>query len=255
MAVALEVCVAGVADARAAERGGAARLELNAALAVGGLTPTRGVVAEVLAATALPVVALLRPRPGGCAYDAAEFAAMRRDLDDLLAAGVAGVAVGVLLPDGRLDRDRMAALVRQAAAVPIVCHRAFDLTPQPLVALDELIDLGVRRVLTSGQEATAYNGVGLIRSLVERAAGRIEVVPAGGVNRFTVADVVARTGCVAVHASLRSPVVDPSAAGRPQVRFGAAVLPPEDRIDGTDAGLVADLVARLAAISPPRAPC
>ncbi len=254
MRIGLEVCIAGAADACAAEQGGADRLELNAALTLGGLTPTRGELREVLASTRLPVVAMLRPRPGGCAYAPAEFRAMRRDLDDLLGEGVAGVAVGVLRPDGRIDHERMAILVRQAASVSVICHRAFDLTPDPLAALDELIDLGVRRVLTSGQEAAAYNGAALIRTLIEKAAGRIAILPGGGINRFTVADVVSRTGCTEVHASLRSGRIDSSASGRPQVRFGAAALPPEDRIDATDAGLVADLVARLALISPPTGP-
>lgn len=243
--IALEVCIASVADARAAEQGGAARLELNSALALGGLTPTRGLVRAVRAATTLPVVALLRPRPGGCTYDADEFHVMQRDLDDLLAEGVAGLALGVLLPDGRIDRVRMGQLVRQAGDVPVVCHRAFDLTPEPLVALEELVDLGVRRILTSGQEETAYQGTDLLRALIQAARGRIEILPAGGINRFTVADVVTRTGCTQVHASLRSARRDTSALGRPHIRFGAQAGG-EDRVDATDADLVAGLVRSLA---------
>jgi copper homeostasis protein len=242
----LEVCVASVADAQAAQAGGAARLELNTGLALGGLTPTRGLLRAVKAASNLPVVAMLRPRRGGCAYDTDEFAVMRRDLDDLLGEGVAGVAVGVLLPGGHIDRARTAELVRQAGAVPVVFHRAFDLTPDPFAALEELIDLGVRRVLTSGQEETASQGTATLRALIEKANGRIEILPGGGINRFTVAEVVTRTGCTQLHASLRSPREENSSSARPRIRFGTATLGSEDRIDGTDADLVAGLVRSLA---------
>jgi copper homeostasis protein len=126
-----------------------------------------------------------------------------------------------------------------------VFHRAFDVTPEPLAALDQLIDLGFARVMTSGQEETAYQGTGLIAELIRRAAGRIEVLPAGGVNRFTVADVVVRTGCTQVHASLRGRRHDASVAARPQVSFGGSFRPAEDRYDATDSELVADLRRRL----------
>jgi copper homeostasis protein len=110
-----------------------------------------------------------------------------------------------------------------------------------LEALERLVELGFRRVLASGQEETAYNGAGRIAELVRRAAGRIEVLPAGGINRFTVADVLARTGCDQVHASLRARREDRSVAARPQVSFGGAVRPPEDRYDATSAEAVAEL--------------
>lgn len=245
MPILLEVCVASESDARAAEQGGADRLELNSALSVGGLTPTRGLLRCVLDSTRLPVVPMLRPRPGACAYDSSEFRTMQRDLDDLLAEKVAGVAIGILLPDGRIDLDRMAALIKQAAPTQIICHRAFDLTPDPQEALEQLIDLGVQRVLTSGQEDTAFNGQALIGTLIQAAAGRIELLPGGGINRFNVADLVTHTGCTQVHASLRSPRIDPSGRVRPKIRFGRKELSGEDQIDGTDAVLVADLVTRL----------
>lgn len=245
MSILLEVCIASVSDAVAAHRGGAGRLELNSALALGGLTPTRGLLREVLAATPLPVVAMLRPRPGGCAYDAGELRTMQRDLDDLLAESIAGVALGVLLPDGRVDHVRTALLVRQAQYMPVVFHRAFDLTPNPFVALDDLTDLGVVRVLTSGQSPTAVAGADTLARLVAQSAGRVEILPAGGIRPENVRDLLARTGCTAVHASLRAPRHEPSASGRPTIRFGAMNPAEEEWIDGTDAGRVADLVAVL----------
>jgi len=126
-----------------------------------------------------------------------------------------------------------------------VFHRAFDVTADPLRALEQLVDLGVQRVMTSGQEATAYNGAARIAEFIERAAGRIEILPAGGINRFTIGDVLARTGCQQVHASLRTHQSDPSASARPHISFGSAPSSSEDRYDATDPAAVAEMVALL----------
>ena len=120
------------------------------------------------------------------------------------------------------------------------------MVPEPFTALDALIELGFQRVMTSGQEETAYNGAALIAELIRGAAGRIDVLPAGGVNRFNVADVVARTGCNQVHASLRTMARDPSVSARPSISFGSTIRMPEDRIDRTDAAAVAALRSALA---------
>lgn len=239
--VLLEVAVASVEDALTAQHNGADRVELSSGLAVGGLTPSLGLVAEVAAAVTLPVIVLARPRPGGFCYTASEFRVLLRDVELLLAHPIAGVAFGILTAHGDIDRDRC----RQAMALldgrQAVFHRAFDVTPDPHAALEQLRDLGVTRVMTSGQEETAYHGTSRIAQLVEQAAGRIEVLPAGGVNRFTVADVVARTGCTQVHASLRATRADRSTAARPHVRFGSLVVPPEDRYDATSPDAVREL--------------
>ncbi len=239
--VLLEVPVASVEDALAAQEGGADRLELNAALALGGLTPSLGTLLEVKAAVTLPLFVMIRPRPGGFAYSEADVRVMQRDADLALEHGAAGIVFGILTADGRVDNERCRRLLRQAGERPAVFHRAFDVTPDPFAALEQLIDLGFRRVMTSGQEETAYNGTARIAELIRRSAGRIEVLPAGGINRFTVADVVARTGCDQVHASLRTLRPDPSVAARPEVSFGGAVKLPEDRYTTTSAEAVAEL--------------
>jgi copper homeostasis protein len=239
--VLLEVPVASVEDALAAQAGGADRLELNAALPLGGLTPSLGTLIEVKAAVALPVLAMIRPRPGGFAYGQADLRVMQRDADLALRHGADGIVFGILTADGRVDGDRCRCLLRQAGDRAAVFHRAFDVTPDPYDALEQLIDLGFRRVMTSGQEETAYNGAALIAGLIRRSGGRIEVLPAGGINRFTAADVVARTGCDQVHASLRTRREDRSVAARPQVSFGGVVKPPEDRYDATSPEAVAEL--------------
>ncbi len=243
--VLLEIAVASVEDALAAQAAGAARVELNSAIALGGLTPSLGLLAEVKACVTLPVIVMVRPRPGGFAYSDAEFRVLLRDLGVVAAQGADGIAVGVLTERGEIDTDRMRAVVRAAGAVPVVFHRGFDLVPDPFAALEQLIDLGVRRVMTSGQEETAFNGTGRIAELIRQAERRIEVLPAGGINRFNVADVIARTECDQIHCGLRTKCIDSSASGRPHVTFGATIKPAEDHFDSVDAAAVADMVGRL----------
>src|SRR4051794_21066209 len=136
----LEIAVASVEDALAAQGGGADRLELNAALALGGLTPSLGALLEVKAAVALPVLVMIRPRPGGFAYSDADFKVMQRDADLALQHGADGIVFGILTAEGHVDADRCRRLVRQTGARAAVFHRAFDVTPDPLAALEQLID-------------------------------------------------------------------------------------------------------------------
>jgi copper homeostasis protein len=243
--ISLEVAIASVEDALAAQAGGADRLELNTALLLGGLTPSLGTLIEVKAAVSLPVMVLIRPRPGGFAYSDADFKVMQRDADIALQHGADGIVFGILTADGRVDGDHCRKLARQAGKREAVFHRAFDVTLDPFDALDQLIDIEFRRVMTSGQEESAYNGAELIAELIRRAAARIEILPAGGINCFTVGDVVARTGCDQVHASLRTKREDRSVATRPQVSFGGSVRLPEDAFDATRVEDVAKLRERL----------
>lgn len=241
----LEICTASVEDCIAAEAGGADRVELNAALMLGGLTPSLGTLIEARQAVSFPIIVMIRPRSGGFCYSAADFRAMRRDIDLAFAHGADGIAIGVLHEDGTLDEQRSAQLMRQAKDYPVVFHRAFDVVPDPFETLERLIDLGVTRVLTSGQEASAYNGAATIAKLIQQARGRIEILPGGGINRFTLADVVARTGCTQVHASLTMLDQDPSTQQRPQVAFGGSVRPPEDLFKVTNQGAVTALRSQL----------
>lgn len=205
----LEVAVSTVDDARTAHAEGADRLELNAALELGGLTPSMGTLLAVKEATPLPVVVMVRPRAGGFVYSEAEFATMLRDVELAVRHGADGVATGVLNGDRTIDRIRTRALLeRLDGRVEGVFHRAFDLTPDPLAALETLIELGVKRVLTSGQQSGALEGGQLIGRLIERAAGRIEVLPGSGVTAGNVAAVVAMTGADQVHGSFSEEASD-----------------------------------------------
>jgi copper homeostasis protein len=208
---------------------------------LGGLTPSLGSLREACGSTGIPIIAMVRPRPGGFCYSETEFKVMARDAEAALAEGAEGIAFGILTSSGEIDEARSRQMRRLAAGKQLVFHRAFDVVPEPLVALEKLIDIGVTRVMTSGQEASAYNGVNNISSYILYAAGRIEILPAGGINRFTVADVIRRTGCKQVHASLSTLRQDGSVNARPQVSFGGTLKPPENEFTITDGEAVSGL--------------
>ncbi len=227
-----------------AQAAGADRVELNSALMLGGLTPSAGTLKEARQRVQIPILSMIRPRASGFCYSATEFCVMQRDVEMALEQGADGIAFGILTSEGTLDLPRCRQIVSLAQGRTVVFHRAFDVVADPQKALEQLIELGVRRVMTSGQEASAYNGAVRIREFIEQAAGRIEILPAGGINRFTLKDVVERSGCSQVHASLSTSAVDGSTRGRPQVSFGGSLTPPEDRFGATDEKAVA-LVRRM----------
>jgi copper homeostasis protein len=235
----LEICCGSLDDAIEAEKGGADRVELCSALFLGGLTPSHGTVAEAKRRLNIPVMVMVRPRGGGFCYTEAEFASMLLDVDAAISLGADGVVFGILHPDGTIDIERSRELCARAAKVQRVFHRAFDVTPNPFAALEQLIDLGVTRVLTSGQQPTVPEGADLIRDLIHRAAGRIEVLPGGGINERNLPYVLDRTGCTQVHLTAFKTAQDPSVNARPHVTFGGALYPPENSYQVADNKLVA----------------
>jgi copper homeostasis protein len=197
--VLVEACVDSVESARAAERGGARRLELCDNLADGGTTPSAGMIDAVKAAVRIPVFVIVRPRGGGFDYYVAEQDVMRRDEYAAIALGAHGVVVGVLRPDARVDSLRTQALVAAAEGVQVTFHRAFDLVPDQYDALDAIAAAGVSRVLTSGGASTAAEGADAIGSLVKAAGTRLIVVAGGGIREENVADLVRRSGVREIH--------------------------------------------------------
>jgi copper homeostasis protein len=199
----LEIAVESVAGARAAAAHGADRIELCVALADGGLTPSLGLVERAVAAVAVPVFAMVRPRAGGFCYDDDEGAVMARDVAAAKSAGARGIVLGALRPDGGLDEVLTRRLVEMARPLPVTFHRAFDHAADVRAALDQLIAWGIERVLTSGQAADAERGAGRIAELVRRAGDRLTVVAGGGVRAHNVRALCARTGVREVHSSAR----------------------------------------------------
>lgn len=205
----VEICVGSIEGAITAQEAGADRIELNAALSLGGLTPSIGLVQSVLLEVDIPVVVMLRPRESGFCYSDAEFGVMRRDLDALLDCGVAGIAFGLLREDRAIDVERCQKLLSQFGSQSPVFHRAFDVVADPIDAAQQLAGLGVQRIMTSGQAPKAVEGVELIRQLVEQES-HVEILVAGGVRSHNVAELIERTGCNQVHAAQLSERTDAS---------------------------------------------
>jgi copper homeostasis protein len=202
----LEICAANLQSAIAAQRAGAHRIELCAALDVGGLTPSAGLIRTVCRQLTIPANVLIRPREGHFCYSDAELAIMLDDIRFCRDAGANGVVIGALRPDFQLDMEKMAAMVEAAAGLDITCHRAFDFVPDPLEALDDLIALGISRVLSSGQAASAFEGRFLLKKMVEHAAGRVAVMPGAGIHAGNIAELAQTTGAREFHLSGRKKV-------------------------------------------------
>lgn len=196
----LEVCVDTLAGAEAAVAGGAARIELCAALSEGGLTPSAGLMGAS-ARLPVPVFAMIRPSAGLFHFTSAEVDLMCADVAQARRAGLAGVVLGVQSDDGSLDTCALARLISAAEGLGTTLHRVIDVVPNPLTALDQAIELGFDRVLTSGAQPLAPDGTGLIRQMVERARGRVSVMPGCGLTPENVAAVIAETGVTEVHAA------------------------------------------------------
>ncbi|SDS31116.1 copper homeostasis protein CutC [Actinoplanes derwentensis] len=187
-----------------AARLGVDRVELCSALPLGGVTPSLGLIEA--AAGAVPVHVLVRPRPGGFAYSAAEVVTTIRDVRHAIAAGAAGVVIGGLR-DGRVDADLVERAVSAADGATVTFHRAFDMLADPVQAVEELIGLGVHRILTAGCPTVVADGLPGLRRLVDAAAGRLEIQAGGGVRPELIPALVA-TGVPAVHASAKVIVQD-----------------------------------------------
>lgn len=230
----LEICCGSAEDAIEAAVGGADRVELCSALFLGGLTPSLGSLVEVKQRTQIPVIAMNRPRQAGFCYSPGEFAVMERDAELLLEHGADGIVFGILNADGTIDRKRTRSLRERIGTRQAVFHRAFDVTPDPFRALEELIDLGITRVLTSGQKNGAPEGAKLIKQLLERAGGRIEVLPGAGITVDNVHQFVIRTECCQVHMTAFQTQRDTSTLGNSDICFGSPGGPPEAEFLMTD---------------------
>ncbi len=252
--VVLEVCVESIGGVRAALSAGAERVELCCALGEGGLTPSSGCLAAAVAVAGIEVVALARPRSGDFLYTGDEFAVLERDVEHARALGAAGVALGCLTAEGEIDEARCTSLIQRARPLAVTFHRAFDFVRDPQQALETLVRLGVRRVLTSGQEASARAGLACIARLVRAARGRIEVVAAGGVRAENAGEIVRATGVGALHFSAAPRRESPARRRNPHVKLASAVRVGEEwaHWETDEARVRAVLVGlRAAGVEPP----
>lgn len=220
MTILTEIVCSTVADACAAEAGGADRIELCTGLAVGGLTPSLGLLEAVKEATHLPVMAMVRPRPSGFCYSQADLRVMASDAKILLRYGADGLVFGALREDGQVEDEMCRRIVEIAGGRQTVFHRAFDVTPDPFAALDTLLACAVTRILSSGQQPTAMEGAVLLRQLRDRSAGGIEILPGGGIRAHNVRELLAQTGCDQVHLAPMTPRHDPTSGSPSGIHYG-----------------------------------
>ena len=248
----IEICCGGAEDALAARKGGADRVELNSCLFEGGLTPSLGALRRIRKeAPDFPVFCMVRPREGGFCYTETEFEVMLEDAAAFLECGADGIVFGFLKADGSVDEERCRRMLAVIGDKVSVFHRAIDVVPDVMQALDTLIELGVTRVLTSGQAAAAEAGADTIRAMITHAAGRIEVLPGAGIRAHNAKQILEYTGASMLHASARRAYRDSSCGGNPLIHFGGSFAAPdgrifylpEDQYKVTDPEAVAELVA------------
>jgi copper homeostasis protein len=186
----LEVVVYNIESALRAQEGGADRIELCDNPAEGGTTPSYAVIEAVRQNVNMDVYVMIRPRGGDFLYSNYEFHAMKRDIHQCQKISVDGVVFGILTEEGRIDVKRCKELIERARPLKVTCHRAFDMTRDPFEALEDCIEAGFERILTAGQQAQAAKGKELIAELIQKANGRIAVMPGSGVNENTVEEIL-----------------------------------------------------------------
>jgi copper homeostasis protein len=241
--ITFEICVDSLDAALAAQAGGGDRVELCADLLEGGTTPSAGTVQLAIEALRIPVNVIIRPRGGDFCYSDAEFEVMRRDVEMARSWGASGVVIGILNPDGTVDIERTRALVEAARPLSVTFHRAFDVTRDPFEALETLIGLGINRVLTSGQEPSALEGLDLIAMLVKRAGDRIIVMPGAGITERNIAKIAAGCGAREFHFAAPGLTEGRMAYRNPRVFMGGELRPPEYTLSVTDPAAVRAVIA------------
>lgn len=215
-----EICANSVASCIAAQEGGADRVELCAGIPEGGTTPSYGMIRSAREAITIGLHIIIRPRGGDFLYSEEEIQQMLYDIDIAKELGADGLVFGCLLPDGSVDRKNMQRLIEAAGDTPVTFHRAFDHTSDPYRALEDIIELGCVRILTSGCRPTALEGTGLLSELVKKAGDRIIIMPGCGIKEDNIAETARLSGAREFHFSAREPVESGMVFRNPEVVMG-----------------------------------
>lgn len=247
MSIVLEICIDSAEAAIAAQQGGANRVELCDNLLEGGTTPSAGTIAVARKHISIDLNVIIRPRGGDFCYSEVEFEVMKYDVEEAKRQGANGVVIGLLNPDGTVDVARTAELVELARPLSVTFHRAFDMSRNPREALETLISLGLDRVLTTGQESSALEGLDLISELVRQAADRIIIMPglSSGLSERNVAKIVAQSGAKEIHTTASGTSDSRMAYRNPRSFMGGELRPPEFTRTVTDPNRVKDFVRAI----------
>jgi copper homeostasis protein len=243
----VEISLSGVESAIAAQKGGADRIELCENLLEGGTTPSLGMITVVRKYMDIEMNVIIRPRGGDCYYSEAEFEVMKQDIEMAGQAGADGVVIGLLNPDGTVDEERTRVLINLARPMSTTFHRAFDHTRDPIEALDTLIDLGIDRMLTSGQAATAFEGLDLLIELNQHAKDRIVIMAGAGINAHNAKQIVERSGVSEIHvgSAAAKDVNSLMQYHNPKIAFRSGTNLPEGMLRRTSAERVKAIVETL----------
>lgn len=241
----IEICVDSVAGAIAAAAGGADRVELCDNLLEGGTTPSAGSIRVTRQKIRIGLQVIIRPRGGDFLYTRDEFSVMREDITIAKELGADGVVIGVLTASGAVDTTRTAELADLARPMNVTFHRAFDMCRDGEAALEDLIALRIDRVLTSGQESSCLEGIAMLARLQRQSAGRIVVMPGGGITPRNVQQIVQATGVQEIHLSARTSVESGMEFRNTRVFMGGTLRPPEFSWKTTDAAAVSAIVNAL----------
>ncbi len=241
----IEVCTNSVASCVEAQKGGAMRVELCAGIPEGGTTPSQGTIAITRELIEIPIHVIIRPRAGDFLYSPEEIRVMERDIAVAKDCGANGVVIGCLTPKGEIDCKLTEQLVKCANGLSVTFHRAFDMCVDPMKALEELINLGCNRILTSGQMPTAEAGIPLLRKLVEKSAGRIIILPGCGINENNIWKIAKETGAEEFHLSAREAIPSGMTYRNPKVSMGGTVQVDEYAEPRTSAKRVQQTLASL----------
>jgi len=237
-----EICVDSCDGVRAARDAGADRVELCANLLEGGTTPSLGAIRKARTISGIGLHVIIRPRGGDFFYSADECEEMETDILAAKEQGADGVVFGLLLPDGRIDAERCRRLIEAARPMVVTFHRAFDMAADPFAALEDLIALGVERLLTSGQEESVLEGLSLITSLNQQAGDRIIVMPGGGITPRNIERIVRESGVREIHFAALEVREGRMRFRRDGVFMGGALRAPEYARSATSSILISDVM-------------
>ncbi|RZL48991.1 MAG: copper homeostasis protein CutC [Pedobacter sp.] len=239
----LEICANSFSSALAAEKGGANRIELCENMAEGGTTPSFAQIKFCKERLNIEVWPIIRPRGGDFLYSDDEFELMKEDIKICKSLKCDGVVTGILLANGEIDKKRCAELIELAKPMPVSFHRAFDMSSDLEKALEDLIELGFVRVLTSGGFDNALNGIAIISKLVTQANGRIEIMPGAGINPDNIQEITSKTGAKNFHSSARVIIKSIMEYRNQTTKMGS--VEDEYQYQQTSADLVKQMVEKL----------
>lgn len=245
----IEVCIDNIESLHYAQQGGATRIELCSSLALGGLTPSIGFMKQAARHSAIPVYAMIRPRQGDFLFSNEDIEIMLEDINAAKQAGLQGVVLGVLDDEGQVDATILKSLMKEAGPLGVTFHRAIDQCPAPFDALDVIISAGCERILTSGLEANALAGAGMLKRMVDYCGNRLSIMAGAGVTAENVAEIIQRSGIREVHLSGKSTRPSNMASYASRVHMGHADVD-DFSIPVTSAEKIAAVAKAIRSLSP-----